>query len=52
MENYEYEHNLILTELRQFVAKWEQTMQQVSTAEAEEIKKDIQWHKEMLQKYR
>lgn len=51
MDNNEYERKLILTELRQFVEKWEKEIRHVPATEAEEIKKDLQWHKEMLQKY-
>ena len=52
MDNAEYERKLILTELRQYIEKWENEMKKVPPFEAEEIKKDIEWHKEMLQKYR
>jgi len=52
MDNYEYERNLILAELRQFVQKCEAKASRCSEQEREQIEKDIQWHKEMLKKYK
>lgn len=52
MDNYEYERNLILTELRQFVQKCEAEAEKLSPQQAEVILKEIQWHKELLKKYK
>lgn len=51
MDN-EYERNLIMKELRQYVQNCEEEADKLTPEKAEIIRDDIQWHKEMLNKYK